>query len=339
MFGKRAAGAAMLGIALVCSSTASSKTRSFEPIIDMHLHSNITVRTTPVTSCTGEQAVDYLAVDPVAGSPDAPTEYCAHPIVSVVNEKQLSAGTIAEMRRNHVVRAWLFGPPDSLERWSRAYPGHFILGSGPRNAQPEEVARVGEDIRAGRIVSIAELQPQGAGIPLDDPRLEPIWSLAEKNDVPVGLHLGMAVSLPGETAADTYSAAMTSPFKLEPVLKKHPRLRISLMHAATPLIEETMAMLFTYPSLYVDVSASDWNMPRAQFYAELKRLVDAGFTKRIMFGTDQTIFPQSIGMAVKTINDAPFLTHQQKRDILYNNAARFLRLTPAEIAADHVPPK
>ncbi|MEP6509712.1 MAG: amidohydrolase family protein, partial [Gemmatimonadales bacterium] len=60
--------------------------------------------------------------------------------------------------------------------------------------------------------------------------------------------------------------------------------------------------------------------------SQLKRLVDAGFSRRIMFGSDQMIWPQTIGLAIKTINEAPFLTDQQKRDILYNNAARFLRL-------------
>jgi predicted TIM-barrel fold metal-dependent hydrolase len=35
------------------------------------------------------------------------------------------------------------------------------------------------------------------------------------------------------------------------------------------------------------------------------------------------------------IEDAPFLTAAQKRDILYNNAARFLRLSKEEIARHH----
>jgi predicted TIM-barrel fold metal-dependent hydrolase len=34
-------------------------------------------------------------------------------------------------------------------------------------------------------------------------------------------------------------------------------------------------------------------------------------------------------------SEIPFLTQDQKRDILYNNAARFLRLTEEEIAAHH----
>jgi predicted TIM-barrel fold metal-dependent hydrolase len=35
------------------------------------------------------------------------------------------------------------------------------------------------------------------------------------------------------------------------------------------------------------------------------------------------------------IEEAPFLNSAQKRDILYNNAARFLRLPQAEIDRHH----
>jgi predicted TIM-barrel fold metal-dependent hydrolase len=70
-------------------------------------------------------------------------------------------------------------------------------------------------------------------------------------------------------------------------------------------------------------------------YGALRRLVDAGFGKRIMFGFDQMIWPQAIGIGIDTIEHADFLTTEQKRDILYNNAARFLRLSKQEIARDH----
>jgi hypothetical protein len=42
-----------------------------------------------------------------------------------------------------------------------------------------------------------------------------------------------------------------------------------------------------------------------------------------------------IERAVAAIEEAPFLSEQQKRDILYNNAARFLRLSEDEIAQHH----
>ena len=45
-----------------------------------------------------------------------------------------------------------------------------------------------------------------------------------------------------------------------------------------------------------------------------------------MFGSDQMNWPKAIDFAVESITSAPFLSDEQKRDILYNNAARFLRL-------------
>ncbi|MBA2770824.1 MAG: amidohydrolase family protein [Sphingomonas sp.] len=190
--------------------------------------------------------------------------------------------------------------------------------------------------RQGRARVFAEFSPQYLGLRADDPKLAEFWSLAEEVDVPVGIHLGEG--MPGQSGGSTrdpYRAKLTTPFQLEEVLVKYPRLRVYVMHAASPLTDEMIAMLFEYPSLYVDIGANVWNMPRAQFYDQLKRMVDAGFSKHIMFGSDQTIWPQGIGLAIRTIEEAPFLTAEQKRDILYNNAARFLRLTKEQIAEDH----
>ncbi|MFL5745439.1 MAG: amidohydrolase family protein, partial [Niastella sp.] len=60
-------------------------------------------------------------------------------------------------------------------------------------------------------------------------------------------------------------------------------------------------------------------------------LVNAGFEKRILFGSDNMLWPGTIKIGIDNINNAPFLSAEQKRDILFNNAARFLRLTPQEI--------
>jgi uncharacterized protein len=58
----------------------------------------------------------------------------------------------------------------------------------------------------------------------------------------------------------------------------------------------------------------------------IQRIVDAGFEDRVMFGTDQMIWPKLMATSISVIQNADYLTPQQKRDILYNNAARFLRL-------------
>jgi uncharacterized protein len=38
-----------------------------------------------------------------------------------------------------------------------------------------------------------------------------------------------------------------------------------------------------------------WYLPRDAFHDYLKRLVDAGFASRIMFGSDQMNWPDAIG--------------------------------------------
>ena len=52
--------------------------------------------------------------------------------------------------------------------------------------------------------------------------------------------------------------------------------------------------------------------------------MDAGFGKRILWGSDQMVWPRAIDVAIETIEKAPFLTGEEKRDIFYNNAVRFL---------------
>jgi len=47
------------------------------------------------------------------------------------------------------------------------------------------------------------------------------------------------------------------------------------------------------------------------------------------------VWPEALEFAIESIETADYLTTDQKRDILYDNAARFLRLTEEEIDAHH----
>lgn len=333
---RRRRAAAILAVAFFSQPLAAKPPQPPLPVIDMHVHAGRLDLRAPVPVCPGNRPLTYPAVDPRDRDAGAAFVECDRPILSPTTSTELRNSTIAELRRYNVRRAVLAGTPDLVAEWSEQAPGLFVPAAIPIDYSASALTALRRLHEAGRATVFAELGAQYAGIRADDPRLEPFWTLAEELDVPVGIHLGEGT--PGQTRAasnDRYRVSLTSPFQLEEVLQKHKRLRLYVMHAASPLTDEMIAMLFEYPSLHVDVSANDWNMPRAQFYDQLKRLVDAGFSKRILFGSDQTIWPQGIGLAIQTINEAPFLTAEQKRDILYNNAARFLRLTEEEIARDH----
>jgi len=92
------------------------------------------------------------------------------------------------------------------------------------------------------------------------------------------------------------------------------------------------AIMHMYPQVYADLAAIDWLRPQEEFQEYLRALVRAGFGKRLMFGSDQMIWPEGIGMAIEGIESAKFLTEEQKRDIFYNNAVRFLRLDEKKLA-------
>lgn len=184
----------------------------------------------------------------------------------------------------------------------------------------------------GELQVLAEVTNQYAGIPPDDPRMEPYWALAEELDIPVGYHIGTGPPGAIYLGAAGYRARLHSALTIEDVLVRHPKLRVYIMHAGYPLLDDLLAVLYAHPQVYVDVGIIVYNQPRPAFYRFLQGIVEAGFGDRVMFGSDQMVWPETIERAIDTIEQAPFLSSAQKRDIFYNNAARFLRLSPEEIA-------
>lgn len=204
----------------------------------------------------------------------------------------------------------------------------------PNGAQPfPDLAWLRQEVTAGRIRVFGELSAQYLGISPNDPRLEPYFALAEELDVPVGIHLG--IGPPGIAYSDTrmppfkspnYRGAAGDPYLLEDVLVRHPKLRLYVMHAAWPDITRMIYMLCMHPRLYVDISVLQYAIARPAYMTALRTLVEAGLANRIMFGSDGGA--RFLAMGVEAIEQAPFLSEQQKRDILYDNAMRFFRIGP-----------
>ena len=101
------------------------------------------------------------------------------------------------------------------------------------------------------------------------------------------------------------------------------------------MLDDLLAVLYAHPNVYVDVGVIVFTQTREIFYRFLQGIVDGGFGDRVMFGTDQMVWPEVIERSIAVIEEAPFLSEDQKRDILYNNAARFLRLSDEEINRHH----
>jgi len=178
-------------------------------------------------------------------------------------------------------------------------------------------------IREGEVAILGEIAPQLEGISPDDEILEPYLAVAEELDIPVAIHV---LSFQPYYLFPQNRAALNNPLLLEKFLVRHPKLRVYVMHAGWPMLNEMISLLLLYPQIYVDLAGIDWMLPRKEFYRYLRSLVEAGFGKRIMFGSDTSMWPQTLAIGIEAIESADFLSETQKRDIMYNNAARFLRL-------------
>ena len=325
----------LCAVALLCPAAGNAQ-RAGEPIIDMHLHAYKVGFAGSAAACTGDQRPLQPTMDPRSEFNPAELGECPNAVMSPASDADNLVQTLAALKRLNIRRAVTGDALPSVANWHAAAPTVIIpaLNFAPR--EPIAVEEFRRLHKLGVFSVFAEVMPQYRGVRADDPRYEPYFALAEELDIPVGIHFGegppAAARFPGY---HDYRASLTSPFQLEKVLHKRPKLRIYVMHYGSPLVDEMIAMMFTHPNLYVDIAGNNWINPPAQFHDHLKRMVDAGFEKRIMFGSDQMIWPGVIEKAVTAIDTATYLTKQQKRDILYNNAARFLRLTKAEIAADH----
>ncbi|MBW8245072.1 amidohydrolase family protein [Muricauda oceani] len=276
------------------------------PIIDMHLH-----------------AYNQELGGMMFGM-DHPNPLKNEMYKGVKTPEQLKMETFKKMDEHNIVLALT----SDGQLWKQDDPER-ILVSG-RNMPLEQLKTMAEK---GELVAIGELNPFYGGVTADDASLEPLFDLAEKANLPVGFHI-----MPGGPPGGLYHMGMSeirvknaNPKQLEDVLVAHPNLKVYVMHGGWPYLEDMKAMLYMHPQLYLDVAAIDWVLPKAEFHNFIKGLVDSGFGNRIMFGTDQMVWPETIDIAVDAINSAEFLTLEQKEDIFYDNAAEFLGLSQTQI--------
>lgn len=310
------------------------------PVIDMHVHALAAndQGPPPLAMCTPMNPMPTWdpakpALQNFIGPFKQPA--CADPIWSPVSDAELMKRTLAVMERNNVYGV-VSGRFRLVSEWRKASPDRVIPSLTPefpfKPGMAEEL-KGGKD--SGMLAVIGELGFQYDGVAVTDPALEPLWAAAEANDIPVAVHFGPGPPGVAYMPGSGYRAKLSSPLALEDVLVKHPKLRVNVMHAGFPMLDDTLALLYAHPQVYLDTGVIVYTQPRPAFYRYLQALVDAGFGQRIMFGSDQMVWPETIERSIKVIEEAPFLSREQKRDILYNNAARFLRLDPATIAKHH----
>jgi len=305
------------------------------PIIDMHMHA------IPVATfgkhrefCPGDEWKTFPGIDPSVVTTQRDFEDCPNPLRLPPSDAALLKQTIGMMER-HNMTGVLIGRVSLLRDWRDSAPGKFMPSLPFVDPNQVDLGEVRTQFEQGDVALIGEVWTHNIGLSPSDRQIDPIWKLAEELDIPVGIHTGPGV--PGDMyfGKPDFRSNLVNPLELEELLIRHPMLRVYVMHAGYPYLDDMIMLLYGHPQVYVDIGVLTWYHPRKEFQRYLRRLVEAGFGKRIMFGTDFVVWPDAISIAIESIESADFLTDEEKRDIFYNNAARFLRLSEEEIAAHH----
>ncbi len=157
------------GLRLILLLLAATRVVAYDgPVIDMHFHA----------WPSGED-----------GGPALPKNRAA------------MAEALASLERYNIVLAATSGPQDFLNAWARADAGRLLLGpifpcidgKNPTfyrhdcftdGADFPDLEWLEAQYRAGTFQMMGELYNQYAGIPFDDPRMEPYYALAERLGIP-----------------------------------------------------------------------------------------------------------------------------------------------------------
>ncbi|MBT33139.1 MAG: amidohydrolase [Thalassobius sp.] len=295
------------------------------PIIDVHVHA-MKVNPAFASDMCPWFLTSMPGGDPLDEAPTFMTADCAHPLKAAKSDKEFQDALISTMKRlNMTIVA--SGDASVIRSWQKAAePGRVIPSIGISNSEAMSVVAFTDSLSSGFYKVMGEVAPQYQGLSPSDMSLDPYFAAAEKLNIPVGIHMGTGGNGTINITNPKYRASLGNPFLLEDMLARHPKLKVWVMHAGYPLIDEMVALMGANAYVYVDIAGMIWSYPLEEVNNYIKRLVQAGFGKRIMYGTDLMIWPELLETSIGVIENATYLSFDQKRDILFNNAVRFFRL-------------
>ncbi len=201
-------------------------------------------------------------------------------------QQQADADTLIKAME-HVAKAIIFSP---RYRDSAGVEGDDQTTTAAVAKYPEKFVGFGfldpkrDDYMDMLKISIEELGLSGvktgpiySGVPLDDPRMTPVYKYCQKNDIPITMHMGT-------TFATNAPVELGRSIHVEPVALQYPDLKMILAHMGHPWFEECIAVIRKQPNVYAEISAlcyRPW-----QFYNILVAIQEYKVADKIFFGTD-----------------------------------------------------
>lgn len=279
------------------------------PIIDMHMHGYT-------------QNEYWKGIEPQAGLPPAKSSEDLYKQVNAI------------MKKYNITVGFLSGSPEALKEW-KAKDNRFLGAYEYIFKDLIDTASFKNLIEEGLIQAFGEVGTVYRGEFLTEPKFEPYLKICDRYKIPVGYHTGNTAA--GRAYHIPFRVKNSDPFLIEDILAKYPNLKIFIMHSGAEFYEHCIALMRQYPNVYSELGILLWGDSLTQYQAIefLKQAKIAKILGRVMFGSDQMVWPDAITKSIEFLNSLDFLTSEEKRDIFYNNAARFLRLSKKEIESHH----
>jgi uncharacterized protein len=204
-----------------------------------------------------------------------------------------------------------------IDKMVKPYPDRFPVFTqfdwskvNDHNFSQEMVERLDDAVRRGArgLKVLKDLGPgvkdkSGKLIPVDDPRLDPMWEECGKLGIPVSIHTSdpEAFFLPLDKYNERYEELMHNPTwsffgpqfpakltlleQRNRVIAKHPHTTFIALHVANwpENLDAVSAWLDQYPNMYVEFGAREAELGRQPRRAR-KFFLD--YQDRILFGTD-----------------------------------------------------
>src|SRR5437660_2047769 len=323
---------ALLALASAVCPAQTADVANLPPVLAVHVHAMDA--SFPGLAPMGPNTSKFTASDP-KGKED-PSGWVKEPCTPALYPSapgEYMKDVLAEMERLNVT-AVVFGDPKDVEKWKAAAPHRIIPGTAFETGWPTpqrlSVDEVRKHFTTGGFKVMGEIGLQYEGLSPSDPSVDQYFALAEELDIPVAIHMGTGGSGRANITTPKFRGSMGNPLLLEELLARHPKLRVQVMHAGYPMIDNMLTLLQANSHVYVDVAGLIWSYPLKEVNRYIQPLDAAHFEDRVMFGTDQLVWPKLMAYSISIIQNADYLTSEQKRDILYNNAVRFLRLDTSQ---------
>jgi hypothetical protein len=314
----------LLLLLIISRCYGQDKTSKHLPIIDVHVHA---MKVNPAATDMCPWFLSNMpGSDPGQPAPVTLNTDCASPLKASKSDREFQDSLIATMERLNITIV-ASGDASIIRNWQKAAPpGTVIPSIGISSSKDMTVVAFTDSLSSGFYKVMGEVAPQYQGTSPSDTSLDAYFAAAEKLNIPVGIHMGTGGNGKANITSPKYRAAMGNPLLLEDLLARHPKLKVWVMHAGYPMVDEMIALMGANAYVYVDIAGMIWSYPLAEVNDYIKRLVQAGFEKRIMYGTDLMVWPKLLETSLGVIENANYLSFDQKRDILFNNAVRFFRL-------------